>query len=298
MKTPCSVIQDLLPLYTEDLAGEESRALVEEHLEECEACKQTLEGLRDAKPVTALTDSVPLLLMKQLLRRHTLLWSLLTGCLIAAMAFTLLGRMTAPEAAPYIMGLFSVAEAEDGRLTMTVTSKSEPGMDYLVEYFTNEWGWESMSVTAYTSPWLRASNLDRAGTVYTARSKDVRHVYYCDHSRGGKLTLLKGPTTGANPNGGILLLPRLTLNYYFLASLALTGLFGVLWLAFRRKAAGPTLLSVTLGFFSYFLAHLLVKGTDGASYFLLQDLAFILLTSAALLGIFVSAVSLYRLQQN
>ena len=145
--------------------------------------------------------------------------------------------------------------------------------------------------------WLRAAKLDHSGTVYTARSKDVRYIYYCDHSRGGKLTLLKGPFTGTNSSGGVLLLPRLTLNYYFLASLALTGLFGVLWLAFRSKAAGATLLSVTLGFFSYFLAHLLVKGTDGTSYFLLQDLAFILLTAAALLGIFVSAVSLYRLQK-
>ncbi|MBR5537696.1 MAG: zf-HC2 domain-containing protein [Clostridia bacterium] len=297
MKTPCSVIQDLLPLYAEDLAGEESRALVEAHLQECDACKQTLEGLRDARPMTALTDAVPLLLMKQLLRKHTLLWCLLTGCLIAAMAFTVLGRMTAPEGTPYIKGLFSVAKAEDGRLTVTVTSKSESGVDYLVEYFYNETGSESMSITAYTSPWLRAAKLDRSGTVYTARSKDVRYIYYCDHSRGGKLTLLKGPFTVTNPSGGVLLLPRLTLNYYFLASLALTGLFGVLWLALRGKAAGATLLSVTLGFFSYFLAHLLVKGTDGTSYFLLQDLAFILLTAAALLGIFVSAVSLYRLQK-
>ena len=188
MKTACPVIQDLLPLYAEDLTGEESRALVEEHLEECDACKQTLEDLRDAKPVTALTDTVPLLLMKQLLRRHTLLWCLLTGCLIAAMAFTLLGRMTAPEAAPYVKDLFRIEKAEDGRFTVTVAAKSEPGVDYLVEYFTNETGSESMSVTAYTSPWLRAAKLDRSGTVYTARSENVRHIYYCDHTRGGKLT--------------------------------------------------------------------------------------------------------------
>ena len=31
MKTSCSVIQDLLPLYAEDLTGEDSRKLVEEH---------------------------------------------------------------------------------------------------------------------------------------------------------------------------------------------------------------------------------------------------------------------------
>ena len=60
MKTSCSVIQDLLPLYAEDLAGEDSRKLVEEHLEGCENCKQTLEELKEVKPVTALTDTEPL----------------------------------------------------------------------------------------------------------------------------------------------------------------------------------------------------------------------------------------------
>lgn len=297
MSLPCSVIRDLLPLYAEDLAGEESKALVETHLEDCADCKAALEDLKEPKPVTVVEEAVPLQLMKQLLRRHTQLWCLLTGCLIAAMAFTLLGRMTAPEAAPYVKGLFSVEKAEDGRLAVTVTAKSEPGVDYFVEYFTNETGAESMSITAYTSPWLRAARLDRSGTVYTARSKDVRYIYYCDHSRGGKLTPLKVPFTNTNPTGGILLLPRLALNLYFLAALALTGLFALLWLFLRRKAAGTTVLSVALGFGSYAVAHLLLKGTDGATYFLLQDLAFILLTAAALFGIGLAALRLRNLQK-
>lgn len=34
----CGVIQDLLPLYVDGAAGEESRALVEEHLRSCPVC--------------------------------------------------------------------------------------------------------------------------------------------------------------------------------------------------------------------------------------------------------------------
>ena len=297
MSLPCSVIRDLLPLYAEDLAGEESKTLVEKHLEDCADCKAALEDLKEPKPVTVVDEAVPLQLMKQLLRRHTRLWCLLTGCLIAAMAFALLGRMTAPEAAPYVKGLFSIEKGADGRLSVAVTDQSAPGVDFSVEYFTNEQGLESMCISAYTSPWLRAAKLNRAGTVYTARSDAIRHVYYCDHSRGGKLTLLQGPTTGTNPTGGILLLPRLALNLYFLAALALAGLFVLLWLFLRKKAAGTTVLSVALGFGSYAVAHLLLKGTDGATYFLLQDLAFILLTAAALFGIGLAALRLRNLQK-
>ena len=46
MKTPCSVIQDLLPLYAEDLTGEDSRKLVEDHLESCPDCRAVLENMR------------------------------------------------------------------------------------------------------------------------------------------------------------------------------------------------------------------------------------------------------------
>jgi len=42
MKINCDVIQDLLPLYAENMASQGSRDLVEEHLEECETCKQEL----------------------------------------------------------------------------------------------------------------------------------------------------------------------------------------------------------------------------------------------------------------
>lgn len=39
MKTPCSVIRDLLPLYQDGVCSPESRQLVEEHMEECPQCR-------------------------------------------------------------------------------------------------------------------------------------------------------------------------------------------------------------------------------------------------------------------
>ena len=42
MKISCDIISDLLPLYYDDVCSHSSRKFVEEHLEECEACKQML----------------------------------------------------------------------------------------------------------------------------------------------------------------------------------------------------------------------------------------------------------------
>jgi hypothetical protein len=43
---PCTLIQDLLPLYIDDAVSPESRALIDEHLAACERCRSQLEALR------------------------------------------------------------------------------------------------------------------------------------------------------------------------------------------------------------------------------------------------------------
>ena len=42
----CEVIQDLLPLYVDDCCSMESRRLVEEHLKECEKCRELVQKMR------------------------------------------------------------------------------------------------------------------------------------------------------------------------------------------------------------------------------------------------------------
>ena len=42
----CDVILDLLPLYVDGICSKESRKLVEEHIDECESCKNLLENMK------------------------------------------------------------------------------------------------------------------------------------------------------------------------------------------------------------------------------------------------------------
>lgn len=55
-KISCSIIEDLIPLYKEDLCSSESRALVEEHIAECESCRALAESIELPK-VTELSDA-------------------------------------------------------------------------------------------------------------------------------------------------------------------------------------------------------------------------------------------------
>lgn len=54
-KYPCGLVRDLLPLYRDNVCGEESRRIVEEHLAECAECPKILEQLEDGSVEELLT---------------------------------------------------------------------------------------------------------------------------------------------------------------------------------------------------------------------------------------------------
>ena len=53
MKISCRIIEDLLPLYADDVCSQDSRKLVNEHLVECPACLMKLKTMQDGADVKA-----------------------------------------------------------------------------------------------------------------------------------------------------------------------------------------------------------------------------------------------------
>mgnify|MGYP004573527621 CR=1 FL=1 len=45
-KLKCSIVEDLMPLYIEDLLSEETKKEIELHLDECENCKEVYDELK------------------------------------------------------------------------------------------------------------------------------------------------------------------------------------------------------------------------------------------------------------
>ena len=73
MKISCNIIRDLLPLYAEDLASDDTRALVDEHICDCESCTNFLKELRLDMPVPMETETDSLKKVKKtILRRRAL----------------------------------------------------------------------------------------------------------------------------------------------------------------------------------------------------------------------------------
>ena len=54
MKTECSIVRDLIPLYVEDMVSAETAQYVKSHLAECPECKAELESLKAGEGLTAI----------------------------------------------------------------------------------------------------------------------------------------------------------------------------------------------------------------------------------------------------
>lgn len=79
MNLPCNVIQDLLPLYHDQVCSDETKALVEEHLSSCESCKEMLKSMGGELPIPKQDiESVEILKnIKKELRTKEVKWLLL-----------------------------------------------------------------------------------------------------------------------------------------------------------------------------------------------------------------------------
>ena len=100
MDKTCSIVQDLLPLYEEDMLREETKEFVDGHLVQCAACRAELDALKaDVKPVPV--SAQPLRDLKRQLRRKKLTAVLLAVTLALTLATAGFAYLTAPQYLPY-----------------------------------------------------------------------------------------------------------------------------------------------------------------------------------------------------
>ena len=315
MNKDCSIVQDLLPLYAEDLLREETKEYVDEHLAQCEACRAELAALR-AEVAPASVSAQPLRDLKRQLQRKRLTAVLLAVALALTLATAGFAYLTAPQYLPYdetewmitrspraladgsIMsdGLTDLSGIESISVNLLtpvsgtkVTSTQDPDSGKTV-YFIAAWrtpldtwcGTFDVSDTGGHAQREANALLDALGemesarTLFTLDATNCTAIYYSPNN-GQDDVLLCG-----SMDGGVVSLPRLALGYYELLSFALLITFGIAFFLCRRKKIGKALGHLALLPACYLLGHLLVKGFSTTSYQLQRDFSLIVLTAALL----------------
>lgn len=94
MRIKCDVINDLLPLYVDDVLSDASRELVDEHIKECESCRKTLENMTarvsiPVSPELRKEDTKPIKGLKKIVTKWK--WLTVLIAVLAVLAVLFLG---------------------------------------------------------------------------------------------------------------------------------------------------------------------------------------------------------------
>lgn len=331
MNKDCSIVQDLLPLYEEDMLREGTKEYVDGHLAQCEACRAELDALKaDVKP--APVSAQPLRDLKRQLRRKKLTAVLLAVALALTLATAGFAYLTAPQYLPYdetewmitrspraladgsIMsdGLTDLSGIESISVNLLtpvsgtkVTSTQDPDSGKTV-YFITAWrtpldtwcGTFDVSDTGDHAQREANALLDALGetesarTLFTLDATNCTAIYYSPNN-GQDDVLLCG-----SRDGGVISLPRLALGCYVLLSFALLITFGIAFFLCRRKKIGKVLGHLALIPACYLTGHLLVKGFVTTSYQMQRDFSLIVLTGALLYAAALLAGALLRQRRD
>lgn len=126
MKISCEIIQDLLPLYYDEVCSDDSKKTIEEHLNTCDNCSNYLKSMSsknfEEKP-TLNTEKSKInslkTLNKELFRKKvkTVLISIFSVIVIFIIGFTLIFRLELPI--NYKEGLLGIEDTEDNTFKLT-----------------------------------------------------------------------------------------------------------------------------------------------------------------------------------
>ena len=57
MKITCDIVRDLMPLYVDDVCSDDSRKLIEDHINHCSKCQNELAAMKDPIECPPLSES-------------------------------------------------------------------------------------------------------------------------------------------------------------------------------------------------------------------------------------------------
>lgn len=126
MKISCEIVKDLLPLYHDEICSEQSRIVVDEHLQECENCKSELSSINIdltqagfGKEVEKAKYKTFLEIKKKLFRKSIkiILFSILCTAAVLFGLFYLLFHYQTPIS--YEAGLISVDKVYENAIGIT-----------------------------------------------------------------------------------------------------------------------------------------------------------------------------------
>lgn len=229
----CEVIEDLLPLYVEEMVSESSRRLVEEHMESCESCKKKAQSMKAAVELPVQKDVGALKKISDALYHKKMVAVLMTVCIMLVLGVLVISNLHAPIRLSYeqVAENIRVQEAADGSVELWVNI---PDCEVQMSYRTDEAGVRYAQMTCVTSKWLQLFGSEKYNIGQIIMPEIPEKIYYSPKANGEAVCIYRAEGL-AEESHGYMELPRLVLNMYQLIAGALAVMGAVLCVLMRKK---------------------------------------------------------------
>lgn len=113
----CTIIQDILPLYIDGVVGQDTKEMVEEHLKQCERCKEECEAMK-REIYLPIENKAPILKsIKKKWRNKKIIISGVSVLLTASLLFGIFGYIFHYDTViPYSEDLIKIETQNDNQL--------------------------------------------------------------------------------------------------------------------------------------------------------------------------------------
>lgn len=286
MKNECSIVQDLLPLYAEDMLSADTKDFVEEHMKACEKCRKECESINDAALMGEMPDAAPLKKLGRKMKIKKIQTVALTAAFLAALFLSAFAVLDAPIYFPYSKSIVAAEEWEGEGMLLTFDEKVTD-FDYTVYKDPDGGNFSYCEVKAWTSLFDMWFSGKKGRLSVVIKEKPVLAVYV-PNDGGETAQIAKYDAKGIDKNAqyqSTVVLPRLSLGYAVIAMAAAAVFLGIMWCVFRKKTRLRIWIErIGLYPIAYIISHFIVAGINWETYSLMRDFSFILFISVLLYG--------------
>jgi len=336
MTNECSIVKDLLALYSEDMVSDETAKYVSEHLKGCEECSKEYENLKGGESFNFKKDSAPIKVIRKKIVRKRIATAFLSVFLVLTILITGYALLSTRDYFEYDSSLMTVnervkvvpIESNDGKVVghsfaVIQPNEIDPNEDVLgislimfdekvtgcSYYFTHETETDTHSGTdggwvchieAWTTLWDKLVNAvnEKLGRENNAQFLEIKGhpIYSIYYSPNNGQDEVH--IRGTNMYKGTAL-PRLALNYYIVIAAGAFIVSLVLLLIFRKKEKIRKVMTyISFVPLSYIISQLAVMGFNATTYSLMRDFKLIVLLAVFILCILISVYRIIQVKKE
>lgn len=295
MKIKCNVIKDILPLYVEKIVSEDTKILVEEHINDCIDCKKELDEMKTSENIPIDINSNGFKNVKSKLFRDKFKAIIFSVMLTVIISIIVINYLTEPSYIPYSNDVVSINKKDNGEISADFGDMvsgydidkhlSEDGSSYVYHISTWETYWDKL-----------LDNKEIETVVLNPNNEKISTIYYYSAGQSDDVLIYGKNLAG---NGGVLTLPRLFLSSYLrIAILLMIILLIIMLIVYKFKKVQIIIRNILFIPMSYIIATICIKGFNTTSYSATRDFFTILLISIPIYFVLELSVNFYKNFKN